>query len=264
MPPEVPQARRDLGARLASFRTRAGLTVRDLAARLDLDIAQIARIQSGRRLPTGDLVEDWMEACRVTDPGERRAVADMVDQAHVRSVAWRAAARSGSVQPLERERLDAARLICSYQPAIVPGLLQTPAYARMVLRALNGPGIEVEPTVAGRIANQRALDEPRTFMFVIGERVLERPVLDPDLLAEQRQRITTTVNDHDNVHVWLLPESVIGPGTPFRIYDEPTDEQAPLVTVETLTRDVRFEHPDDVQRYRQAFARLRDAARPLA
>jgi hypothetical protein len=244
----------------------SGPPVRELADRLEIDKAQVSRIQTGKRLPDAALVEKWLDACQVSNPAARRDVLELLEVAHARTVAWRSAMRAGSVQHLEREQLEVATLVCSFQPVRVPGMLQTLDYARLVLRQVGAPGTDVERSARDRIANQAALVEPgRRFVFVIGERVLARDYGYPGLLAAQRDHLERAATA-DTVEVLVLPDSALVSEVPFTIYDEPPAgvDADPLVRIELPIGRHDVEGPDEVAAYRTLFERLRRDARPLA
>lgn len=243
-----------------------GQTVHALGETLGIDKGQVSRIASGKRLPDLDLTRRWLDACHVVEAGVRAEVEELLEEAHASTQSWRAAIRSGSLQHIVRERLDAATTVCSYQPVRVPGLLQTLGYARLVLRTLGEPGIDPERSARDRTELSReALARPgRSFRFVIGERVLSRDYGYPGMLAEQRARIDE-VATLDHVEVCVLPESLLVPEVPFTLYDQPRDDldAEPLVSIELPFRGHTVEGPDEVARYRDLFGRLRADSKPM-
>lgn len=125
-------------------------------------------------------------------------------------------------QEIEREAVS----LRSYQSMVLPGLLQTEAYARAVLAGggLLGRG-EVERHLATRLARQGILtqDDPPQFTAVIDEAVLRRPVGGRETMHEQ---LTTLVSacaaPHVRVHV--VPSVVgayAGLNGPFVIAESP-------------------------------------------
>ncbi|WP_341719109.1 helix-turn-helix transcriptional regulator [Micromonospora sp. FIMYZ51] len=96
----------------------------------------------------------------------------------------------------------------SYEPLLVPGLLQTEAYARGVL-ATGGllPPTEVEEIVAGRLARQRVLERenPLQLVAVIDEVVLRRQVgRDRAVMAEQLAHLAEA-GEREHVQVRVIP-----------------------------------------------------------
>lgn len=242
------------------------MSVRDLGSALGIHFAQVSKIGTGHRFPTRTMVEAWLDACHVTDRSARRDVEALHDAAATYTATWRREQRAGTVQHLVRSRLDTSQLVCAYQPAIVPGLLQSEEYARLIVtyyETLN-PGLDVEATVTGRIATQSLLDDGgHRFVFVLGQRVLERGYGDEAMIARQRDLLRAAA-ERGNVTIAVLPDTEVSPTVPFRIYDEPTEGADAVVSVELPFGEHVVVDPDQVDDYRTLFARLRDTARPLA
>ncbi|WP_343449938.1 DUF5753 domain-containing protein [Micromonospora oryzae] len=97
--------------------------------------------------------------------------------------------------------------IRSYQPLLVPGLLQTEAYARAVL-STGGllPPAEVERIVAGRLDRQAILDAeaPPRLVAVIDEVVLRRVVGDRAVMAGQVAHLAALAG-REHVQVRVIP-----------------------------------------------------------
>ncbi|MBU6534261.1 helix-turn-helix domain-containing protein [Streptomyces sp. NPDC057245] len=137
----------------------------------------------------------------------------------------------------------AARIVRSYEPHFVPGLLQTEDYARSVLEAGtigNAGGEAVERHVSLRMERQRLLDrpDPPHLWVVMDETVLRRPVsihgrvmreqLDKLLEFTARDRVTLQVAEfEDGPH----------PGTyaPFSLFRFAEPELPDMVFTEYLT-----------------------------
>ncbi len=102
---------------------------------------------------------------------------------------------------------QAAISIRSYQPLLVPGLLQTEAYARAVL-STGGllPPAEVERIVAGRLDRQAILDAeaPPRPVAVIDEVVLRRVVGDRAVMAGQVAHLAA-LTEREHVQVRVIP-----------------------------------------------------------
>ncbi|GHI93615.1 helix-turn-helix transcriptional regulator [Streptomyces olivaceus] len=137
----------------------------------------------------------------------------------------------------------AARIVRSYEPHFVPGLLQTEDYARSVMEAGtigNAGGDAVERHVSLRMERQRLLDrpDPPHLWVVMDETVLRRPVsvhgrvmreqLDKLLEFAARDRVTLQVAEfEDGPH----------PGTyaPFTLFRFAEPELPDMVFTEYLT-----------------------------
>ncbi|UFR01174.1 helix-turn-helix transcriptional regulator [Streptomyces sp. Go40/10] len=137
----------------------------------------------------------------------------------------------------------AARIIRSYEPHFVPGLLQTEEYARAVLEAgtigQSSPET-VERHVSLRMERQRLLerDDPPHLWVIMDETVLRRPVsMRPEVLRDQLDRLLEyAVRDRVTLQI---AEFAAGPhpGTyaPFTLFRFAEPELPDMVFTEYLT-----------------------------
>ncbi|MFH8655870.1 helix-turn-helix domain-containing protein [Streptomyces afghaniensis] len=231
-----------LGKRLQELREAAGLS-RDEAARV-LRVAPA----TVRRMETADValkipyVQILLTAYGVPDD-EVTAFVDLAEEAN-RPGWWQ---RFHDVLPewfsLYVSLEGAARIIRSYEPHFVPGLLQTEGYARAVLQAgtigNSGPKA-VERHVSLRMERQRLLDrpDPPHLWVIMDETVLRRPVsVDGQVMRDQldklleysgRDRVTLQIAEFkDGPH----------PGTyaPFSLFRFAEPELPDMVFTEYLT-----------------------------
>lgn len=94
-----------------------------------------------------------------------------------------------------------------YESLVVPGLLQTPEYARAVLRTRAGASDEqIEEMVAGRLERRAILDRefPPTLWVVLDEGVIRRPVGGPLVMAEQLGHLASMAR-RPNIVVQVIP-----------------------------------------------------------
>ncbi|WP_333778196.1 helix-turn-helix domain-containing protein [Streptomyces sp. IBSBF 3136] len=137
----------------------------------------------------------------------------------------------------------AARIIRSYEPHFVPGLLQTEAYAREVMEAgtigQTGPDT-IERHVSLRMERQRLLerDHPPHLWVIMDETVLRRPVsVRPEVMRDQLDRLLEYA-ERDRVTLQLA-EFAAGPhpGTyaPFTLFRFGEPELPDMVFTEYLT-----------------------------
>jgi transcriptional regulator with XRE-family HTH domain len=154
---------RELGARLRELRKAAGLTGRELASRIGWSEAKVSRIETGMtEISMVDLIH-YMAFCGV-----------LYDHAQDLLVEYREAERSrgywlsphgalleDSLCSLIYHESTAAESI-SYEPQVVPGLLQTEAYARaMIGRDQWRTADNVESCVRARLDRQQVLHRRR-------------------------------------------------------------------------------------------------------
>ncbi|NKZ06619.1 helix-turn-helix domain-containing protein [Actinomadura latina] len=122
-----------------------------------------------------------------------------------------------------------ASRICYWALAIIPGLLQTPDYARALLE--DGQIIEdVEATVDARMARQAVLsrDRPPELRALINESALDQPVGGPEVMREQLAHLIT-LSHRRNIILRVVRRSVgahIGLDGSFAILDGTKDSAA--------------------------------------
>ncbi|MEU3553286.1 helix-turn-helix domain-containing protein [Streptomyces fragilis] len=177
------------------YRERAGLTQQGLAEAIGYSLEQVASVERGRR-PAKGAFTDAAERVLGAE-GALRVLQDDVDRA--------------KLPPFFR---DFASLECdavcrsSYDPLLVPGLLQTEAYARALFSA-HCPALEdevIELHTEARLARQRLLTRSPIveLSFVIGETALTNPVAAPEVMREQLHRLTEVAGLR-NVDVQVMP-----------------------------------------------------------
>ncbi|MEW2399873.1 helix-turn-helix transcriptional regulator [Streptomyces sp. NPDC046862] len=192
-----PRTREQYGQELKRRREAAGLTQEELSQRVVMSRTHIAHIEAGRRRPD---VEDARRLDQVLGAGgffenflpvlDGKKVAE-----HFKGT-------------LEFE--GKANEIRVYAPKLVPGILQTPAYARHVLSSGSSPRCpeEREELLATRLERGRILDNfhsPKVWAM-FDEAVLRRPVGGPAVMCEQLRHILALGESH-RIRVHVLPFS---------------------------------------------------------
>jgi transcriptional regulator with XRE-family HTH domain len=137
----------------------------------------------------------------------------------------------------------AARIIRSYEPHFVPGLLQTEDYARAVLEAGTVGQVrpqDIERHVALRLARQKLLtsQDPPHFWVIMDETVLRRPV--SILSRVMREQFDRLIDVTENPRITLqIAEYASGPHpgtyTPFVLFRFAEPELPDMVYSEYLT-----------------------------
>ncbi|KUN88461.1 helix-turn-helix domain-containing protein [Streptomyces griseoruber] len=231
-----------LGRRLQELREAAGLGREEAARALRVAPATVRRMEMAEVALKIPYVQVLLEAYGVSD-GEAEAFVRLAEDANLPGW-WQ---RFHDVLPewfsLYVSLEGAARLIRSYEPHFVPGLLQTERYARAVLEAgtvgRTTPDA-IERHVSLRMARQRLLDgaNPPHLWAVLDETVLRRPVCeDPSVLREQLDRLLE-LTERDRITVQIA-EFADGPhpGTaaPFSLFRFAEPELPDMVVTEYLT-----------------------------
>jgi len=260
----TPSELRRLGLALRGLRLDAGLTGQQLAGRAGLSQSTVSRIELGQAMPSMADIGAWGEAARVS-AGQLAEIRALAEAAAVETISWRRAARRGlpSLQRDVRDLEATAATLLNFQPVIIPGLLQTAEYARqVVLSGYPGGHPDIGAAVAARMERQAILyDDARSFEFVVAEAALRWRIGPPLVMLAQLDRVAS-LSTLPNVGIGIIPQAaqvaawhIHG----FAILDDRA-EGAATVRVETLTTGLSISEPEDVERYRQAFALLREAA----
>ncbi|MFF8918242.1 DUF5753 domain-containing protein [Streptomyces sp. NPDC015032] len=220
---------------------------------------------NGDRGTTPVLVKALLDCYGVTDPGVREDILDLVraDQAQ-KQWWWRKysavinTTQYGGYLELEQS----ATTLRSYEPQLVPGLLQTPEYARQVITAMriDLDAKQIQDLVDVRMKRQSLLvrDDAPKLWAVIDEAAFRRIESKPAVLNEQLEHLLD-VEPRTNITLQLLRfDAGFHPGLygSFMLmgFPEPNPD---VVWVENLTNSVYFEGSDDVGRYTEVFDHLR-------
>ncbi|MFD3568880.1 Scr1 family TA system antitoxin-like transcriptional regulator [Streptomyces sp. NPDC058667] len=213
--PETSDSLKAFGEVVKAFRRRAGLTQEQFAPMVGYSVPTIASIEQGRRLPSADFVE---RAERVLDAfGVIRAAAKHLARKPGLASWFRQWAK------LEAEAVT----LYTYENRLVPGLLQTPAYARTIfgerIPALDDD--EVETRIAARAERKKLLtDRPHTiFSFIIEEHVLRRQTGGSEAMREQITHILD-ICARRNIDLQIMPQSRghhAGLDGPMRLLETP-------------------------------------------
>jgi transcriptional regulator with XRE-family HTH domain len=258
-----PLLQRQLANELARLRSYAGLDQRALGKQIELSQAMVSRAERAERLLPLPKALAWGQACGASNETLDRITA-MTEAAFTQTEAWRdLIPESGHLQDAVRANEATARTLLYYSPHLIPGLLQTPAYAEHALRLTNFTGQEDEAAaLVGRWRRQEALsDRTRHFSFLVPEAVLRwSPAGLREILVAALDRMTT-VASQDNVSFGVVLKGVepILPLNGFTIYAD-RDDNGPFVGIELVHTYVTANHPVDVALYQEIYRRLMTVA----
>jgi hypothetical protein len=157
---------------------------------------------------------------------------------------------------------ESAALIRAYQPQVVPGLLQTEAYARAITAASfpSEQGEDSERRVALRLARQDLLKRPAPpeYWVVLEETVLRRPIGGPDVMRGQVEYLIECAA-RPNITLQVLPFSagwhpaMYGM---FNLFRFPDDALPDVVYSEALTSAYYLNKPEETTKYTEALDRM--------
>jgi len=158
----------------------------------------------------------------------------------------------------------------TYDPELVKGLLQTPAYTRTIHEASNPDSDEetIQRQIKLRQERQQVLTSrvpPLCLTAVLGAGVLARPVGGIDVMTEQVQRLQE-LNGLANVEIRVLPwdsGAHAAMVSPFTIldFDEPDDPA--VVYLESQTGARYLEKSEELAEYRRIFDLVQAKSVPI-
>jgi transcriptional regulator with XRE-family HTH domain len=217
---------------LRRARTKAKLTQKDVAQALDWSPSKVIRIESGQvAISTTDL-KALLAEYGVND---RAVVADLVDLAkNSKKQPW---SQYKDVLPQETQEYfgleSSASIIRQCEPLLVPGLLQTEEYTRVLMAEVFNLSHQVtERIVEARRERQDTLireDVPECF-FIIDEAVIRRSIGGADVMRAQLQRLLE-LTEHHRVTIQTLPFSAgahQGLQGPFVVLEFAETEDEPI------------------------------------
>jgi transcriptional regulator with XRE-family HTH domain len=249
--------RRELGSLLRRLRHEQGWTVDEVATQLLFSPSKVSRLETGQRGASAADIRMLCDLYEVSDQ-QRQHLVELAREGKQRAWWQPLALPYSAYVGLEAE----ASSISDYGLGIMPGLLQTPAYARAVVRAAVynwGPEV-VEQRVQGRMTRQKLLlsDDPPRFEAVVDEAVLHRVVGSPAIMREQMEHLLA-LSGRSNLTLRVIPYgagALPAGNNKFIILRMPLPAVSDVVFVEGLTGDLYLEDPDDVGVYSATFRAL--------
>jgi transcriptional regulator with XRE-family HTH domain len=260
--------RMTLGVLLRRLREGRGVSREAAGAAIGASPVKVSRLELGR---TGVRLRDVVALCGlygVDDQLERATLVGLAKQASV-PVWWQT---YGDVVPGWFEPYlgfeDAASLIRTYEVQFIPGLLQTPEYARAVIMLGHGhsPPRQIERRLEVRLRRQQIFERarpPRLWM-VIDEAALRRPIGGALTMFAQLRHLITLC-DMSQVTIQVLPFHAAGhvaAGGPVTMLRMREPELPDVVYLEQLTSALYPDRPAEVVYYRDIMNRLATEAEP--
>ncbi|CAG6396313.1 Helix-turn-helix domain-containing protein [Actinacidiphila cocklensis] len=257
-----------LGKRLQDLREQAGISLEAAGRALDVTHATIRRMEKaevGLKIP---YVEKLLVTYGITSPEEISGFLALAREAN--RPGWWHSFRDvlpdwfSAFVSLEGE----AAVIRAYEPAYVPGLLQTANYARATLRAglPHAAPEEIDRLLTLRTERQALVtraDAPLLWV-VLDETVLRRPIGGRRVMREQMERLMEAT-ELPNVRLQIMPFAA-GPHPamygPFHIFRFQLQEIPDIAYAESLVGGVYFDERDDVSAFLEALDRMCAQAAP--
>ncbi|MGW5683694.1 helix-turn-helix domain-containing protein [Nonomuraea sp. NPDC003754] len=251
-----------LGAQLRRLRTAKGISREDAGYAIRASHAKISRLELGQVSFKERDVADLLTMYGVTDPGDRARLLDLARQANQPGW-WH---KYNDLLPNWFEVYigleGAASIIRTYENQFVPGLLQTPDYARAVISLAHdkAPKSEMERRVTLRMTRQERLggERPVALWAVLDEAVLRRALGGNETMRGQIGHLIE-VADLPNVTVQVMPFERGGhaaAGGAFSILRFPEPELPDVVYMEQLSSALYLDKLGESEHYMKVMDRL--------
>jgi transcriptional regulator with XRE-family HTH domain len=244
---------RALGFGLRTAREARNLGVRELARLAKVVAQDLSHWESGTRVPKIEQVALLLGALRV-EPAERTRLLELARNA--REPNWLERSMPGISPALatyvEYERTATAMF--DWEPVVVPGLLQTPGYARAILESARLPPPVIEQQVAVRLRRREVLGGryPLELTVFLGEAALHQSFDVPQVMLEQFRFLVRAAQPR-NITIRVVPEGVgYHPGLRghFVIFD--FEHLSSVVHIEHIRGSAHVYDGDHVAAYRAA------------
>ncbi|MCN9244555.1 helix-turn-helix transcriptional regulator [Streptomyces sp. RY43-2] len=250
-----------LGRRLQDMRVGAGASLEDAAKALRVTPLTIRRLEKAEVALKPLYVEKLLE----TFGANRQEIEEFVDLAEQANEpgwwhSYRDAVPGWFTAYVSLE--TGAKTLRTYEPQYVTGLLQTPDYARAVLRGglPNGSEEDLARRVELRLRRQSLLEreDAPTLWVVMEEAVLHRAVGGPDVMREQIERLLD-VSELAHVSLDVVPFAAgahVGACAPFTYFRFEEPELPDIVYSELLSASVYLDQRADVVAHLEAHSRM--------
>ncbi|NNJ05587.1 helix-turn-helix domain-containing protein [Streptomyces sp. PKU-MA01144] len=243
--------RAQLGAALRALRQASGKEAKAVARGALMSPSKLSKIENAKLAPSATDVERILIAIGVS-PEIKAEYTEAARSAGTETTEWRLLKRVGVHKGQQEVKALEAQMsvLRMFQPALVPGLLQTPEYIRAVLQRHGLSDDTLARTISGRLERQAVLyDSCKSLRFVITEPVLRWRIVPPPMMAAQLDRIVS-ISRLSHVDIRVVPLSIQQhdmANHSFAVRDNR------MVTVETVHAEVLVTDPRDVDIYVKKF-----------
>lgn len=208
---------------LVRLRKENGLTQEQVVGTLEWSPSKLIRIEGGRSSITKTDLDALLSRYSVTSEGRREQLQSLNRGARERAW-WNKYRDDVDAKYLNYVGFEAgAAFIRAFEPAYVPGLLQTAEYAEAVSRNWGSP-VQVASIVGLRLERQSELAKrsakPRQY-YIIDEAVIRRHIgisTDPAIMPNQLRALADKAESDDLITVRVMPFSAgahLGLSGPF-------------------------------------------------
>ncbi|WP_269854189.1 helix-turn-helix domain-containing protein [Streptomyces sp. RPT161] len=237
------------GEVLRDARERAGWSQGDLAAKIPCDRSLITRVEAGTRVPQ----EDFAKTCD-----------ELLGTEGLLLRLWRRIDWYPTVEHPDwfkrRASMDAVAVaLREYQTQVMPGLLQTDAYARALFARVEPDEEVVQERVTARLSRQQRFlsDDGPLFVAVLDESSIRREVGGPAVMREQCEHLLA-VGKRSNIRIQVAPFGLLHlrpPNTSMSLITLPDGHE--WVYSESLDRGHFSDDPAVIAKHARTYDLLR-------
>jgi transcriptional regulator with XRE-family HTH domain len=254
---------RRLARELRRLREKRQLTLQEVADSLSWSRATVSRLETGQARPRHGDVADLLDLYGIASP-DRDALIALARQAMQRGW-WTAYVDVFTDSYVGFE--DEASRICTWDPQLIHGLLQTEDYARAVItsgRMLSGAA--VDRRIAARKIRQKLLDrdDAPELYAILDEAVLRRPIGGPAVMSAQLMALVEAAR-RPHVTIRVLPYAAgehAGLDGRFTMLSFPDPADPDIAYVEGTMGDVYLERSEETGQHRSRFDQIGKLAVP--
>jgi transcriptional regulator with XRE-family HTH domain len=257
-----------LGGELRKLRDKAGKTLARVEEELEIEQSFLSRVERGDRgMKARDVravLDLYSRTIAIDDAQREELLALARSSVGGKPDWWRRLAGQG-LKPKFDLMLAAetgARTINMFYSQIVPGILQTEAYARAVIQATDLEGlVDVDERIEIRRTRKEVItreENPVTLQVVLDEAVIRHAVGGPEVLREQLEYLLET-SKRPNVKLQVLPFSVgAHPAVAgdFMLMLFRASDDLGMVYTETATSGLVAQSEAEIRRYSRTYGVL--------
>lgn len=256
--------RRRLANKLREIRNNAGLSSEEVAEQLGWSASKVTFMErKDSKRPDPHDVALVLDVYGVADTEVRDELVTLAREGRKRGWWFE---RKDSLTRAYQEFLDfeaEASTCFVWEPMVVPGVIQTPEYARALIVGgpLELPEKEIEHRVGVRMDRQEVLiqsDSPLRLHAVMDEAAIRRPVGGSTVMRAQLRRLLDAA-ELPNLTLQVMPfDAGAHAGTlgSFSILEFPDPGDHDVVYAESVDRETFLEDPDEVLIYHRTFRKL--------
>lgn len=242
-----------LGEQLREIRAEAGFPSQDdFSTAIRKDRSVIGKAETGESPPAEGVLADWLDSCGVS--GRLRVIFEgMTRIARMRE-------NPGQAQAEPFYGAEArAHTVRYWAPIILPGIVQTPAYATELFKAMRFDAAKVAERLEVRMSRQAILEraDPPDITIVLWEPVLQHQIGTGETMGGQMARLVE-LSDMPTVTIHVLPSSHgANPGLGGAIQLAAAADAPELLLSDSLVEDQLTNDPVHVRRASSTFNSVR-------